>query len=258
MLEIKVDTSGLESAMKEFSRLCAKDLSDVVKQQAGILVGHVIALTPPGGKNGQAITDNGGISLAAKKRGESRIAADIASIFPTTRLPEGQIDALIANRFEWEMPSGRKYATYLKANSLADLALVHRKARNPRSGRTRAMGGHFTAITRPALLKAYIAQEIKKVGKLNAGWINAARELRTASRNVPAWITRHGAASGGSNITGGQYSTIVTIFNNQTWFPGDMSARVKIAVDRRERGLRTAMASIVEKRAKAAEKRMGR
>lgn len=261
MIDVDVDTSNLEAALEEFARLTRKDLGEVTKQQAGILVGHVIAITPPGGGKGQNFSDSGGIDLAAKKRGESRVAEDISKLFVTTRLPEPVIDRLVNDRdFEWENPvaGGRKVLVYQRANSQADVALIHARGRNPRNGRTRQAGGGLMAIARPALVKAYIKEAIKKVGLLNAGWLNAARELKTASRAVPAWITRHGAQGGGADVRDAGSVVRLRIFNTQTWFPAGMEARVALAVRRREHGLKKAMESILERRAKNAERRQGR
>lgn len=256
MIDIDIDTSRLEASISEFAKLTRKELGQVTKDQAGMLVAHVIAITPPG--HAAAISDKGGIALAAKKSGESRLASDIANIFPTTRLTPAAIDALILARHQWEGPNGSKLLTHVKANSMADMRLIHAQARNPKSGRTRAMGGRFAAITRPALLKEYIKQELTKVGLLNAGWIGAATALKTASRNVPQWIKRHGKKPGGADVRDSGPMISVRIFNSQTWFPGDMQRRVADAVRRREAGLRKAMEAILERRAKAANARMNR
>ena len=261
MITVHTDTSNLESALEEFARVTRKDLAEVTKKQAGILVGHVIALTPPGGRLGQAMTDSGGIGLDAKKRGEARVAADISRLFVTTRLPEPAIDKLIHTRDHlWENPQkgGRKVDVFRRANSMADLAAVHKAARNPRNGRTRQNGGATMAIARASLVKAYIRETIKKVGLLSAGWIEAARELGTASRAVPAWIKRHGSQPGGSDVRDSGPGIRIRIFNLQAWFPGNMESRIEIAMRRREAGLKKATAAVLERRAKAAERRMGR
>jgi len=264
MLDVQVDTSNLEAAIAEFAKLTRKELGEVTKQQAGILVGHVIALTPPGGGKGQPLGDSGGITLEAKKRGESRIADDISKLFVTTRLPEPVIERILYDEtfrdYEWKNPvaGGRDVRVFHRANSIADIAIIHQRGRNPRNGRTRQTGGGSMAITRPALVKAYIKEAIKKVGLLNAGWLNAARELKTASRAVPAWITRHGAQGGGTDVRNSGPGISIRIFNTQTWFPQGMEARVALAVQRREYGLKKAMEAVLERRAKAAEKRQGR
>lgn len=259
MIDIQVDTSRLEAAMVEFATAGRKELVDVVRQQAGMLVGHVIALTPPGGSAGQSMSDDsGGITLAAKKRGEASIAADIAKIFPTSTLPTKTLDAMVANGYEFQTGKGHKDTVREVAESVDDLRRIHKFARNPKTGRTRKMKGGGMAITRKAVLRQYIRQEMAKVGKLNAGWLNAANELKTASRNVPAWIKRHGSRPGGVDVSERGYRVGIRIFNSQTWFPGNMESRVAIAVNRRERGLIKATEAILERRAKAAERRMGR
>ena len=261
MIAINIDTSKLEVAIAEFAKLTRKDLGAITKQQAGMLVGHVIALTPPGGREGQSITDSGGIGLDAKKRGEARVASDISRLFVTTRLPQGAIEALIDDRdFQWQNPQegGRPVMVSQRANSLQDMAIIHKRARNPRNGRTRQAGGGLMAIARPALVKQYIREMKKQVGLLNAGWITAARELKTAARAVPAWITRHGAQPGGADVRDSGPAVRIRIYNSMTWFPQGMEARVAIAVNRREYGIKKAMEAMLERRAKAAEARMGR
>ena len=258
MVDIKINTSNLESIISQFAETSRKDLFEVTKQQMGILVGHVIAITPPGGGGGQAFSDSGGISLAAKKRGESVIAADISRIFPTSRLKHDTLVGMTNAGFEFQTGKGHKDIIQEVAETIDDLARVHKFARNPRTGRTRKMKGIGMAVTRSAVLRQYIRQQIAKVGKLNSGWINAARELKTASRAVPAWISRHGAGRGGANVTQRVGRISITIFNSEIWFPATMDARVAIAVSRRERGLLNALEAMLERKAKAAERRMGR
>jgi hypothetical protein len=256
MIDIDIDTSRLEAAIAEFAKLTRKDLGDVTKQQAGMLVAHVIAITPPG--SGGVVSDHGGIPLAAKKSGEAIMGSDIAKIFPTTRLAPAKIDQLIAARHEWEGAGGTKLLTYRRANTLGEMAMVHQEARNPKSGRTRAMGGRFTALVRPALLKQYIKEQIAKVGLLNAGWLAAASELKTASRNVPQWIKRHGRRPGGAEVKDSGGNVLIRIFNAQNWFPGDMTRRVALAISRREAGLKTATTAVLDRNAKKAQAKLDR
>lgn len=258
MIEIRVDTRRLESALSEYANLARKDLGAVVKQQAGILVGHVIALTPPGGRKGEAMTDSGGVSMAAKKRGEANIASDIAKIFPTSNLPIAALQGMVEQGFEWQVGRGQKATVREVAESVEDLRRVHQFARNPKTGRTRKMNGIGMAVTRKAVLRQYIRQEIAKTGKLSAGWLNAGIELRTAPRAMPAWIRRHGNRPGGADVSDRGGRVGIRIFNSQVWFPGNMSTRVALAVARRERGLQKACEAILEKRARAAERRQGR
>jgi hypothetical protein len=258
MITVQADTRGLEKAMFDFAMTSRKLLGDVVKQQTGILVGHIIALTPPGGKGGDSMNDAGVISLAAKKRGEASIAADISKLFPTSKLPHDQLASMVAGGFEFRTGKGHKDTVREVAESSEDLRRIHQFARNPRSGRTRKMKGIGMAITRAPILKRYIRQEIAKVGKLNAGWLAAASALKTSKRATPAWITRHGNRPGGAEIKDVGPKVGIRIYNSQTWFPASMDARVRLAIQRRERGIYVAMEAILKKRAQAAERKMGR
>ena len=227
------------------------------RQQAGILVGHVIALTPPGGKDGQSIGDSGGITLESKKRGEAAVASDISKLFPTSSMKHERLVGMVAKGFEFKTGKGHKDTVTQVAETMGDLARIHQAARDPKSGRTRKGKGSNMAISRKFLVRQYIKNQMAKVGKLNSGWISAAKDLHTASSNVPAWITRHGARNGGSNISDSGPKVIIQIFNNQRWFPQAMESRVKLAVARRERGLIKAIEAVMDRRAKAAEARMG-
>lgn len=258
MLTVQVDTSRFQSAIAEFATLTRKDLGEVMKQQAASLVSHVIAITPPGGGRGEAFTDSGGIGLAAKKRGEASIAADISKLFPTSTLKHDRLVGMVRDGYEFKTGRGHKDTVREVAETAEDLRRIHQFARNPQTGRTRKMKGTAMAITRKAVLKQYIRQEMAKVGKLNAGWIAAADELGTAGRSVPAWIRRHGRQGGGADVSDRGGRVGVRIFNSQQWFPQGMESRVTLAVERRERGLIKAMEAIVERRARAAQRRMNR
>lgn len=258
MITTSVNVSGLNDAIEKFSALTRKDLEMVYKQQAAILVGHVIAITPPGNKQALGLNDSGGIGLTAKKRGEAAIAADIHRIFPTSKLSTARLQGMIKEGFIFQVGKGRKHAITEVAETEEDLARIHKFARNPKTGRTRRMSGAGMAITKSALLRRYIKSQTLKVGKLNAGWIRAAQELKTAKSSVPAWITRHGAGRGGVNIGRNSRGISVKMYNHEIWFPGNMESRVAAAVARRKRGLQIALAAIIERNEKKASDRMRR
>jgi hypothetical protein len=253
MLEIKIDTSKMERALSEFADLTRKDFSEVMKKQAGIMVGQLIGVTPPG--HAEAMNSDGGITTAAKKSGEARIASDIAKLFPTTKLKEERVDGLIADGFKWESGKGR-FPVAGKAFTMADLKKYHSAARNRANGRTSAGRGANMAVTRRALRTAYIKQQQQKVGMLAAGWIRAADELGTSSRRVPNWIRRHGAGPGGADINdrGGRIN--IRLFNSNAWFGPGMDSRVRYVVSRNEKGALAQLNRELIKRAKAAERRM--
>jgi hypothetical protein len=258
MLKIQVDTRRLNAAMQEYAKIARKDLDFIIRQQAGILVGNMIALTPPAAGRGQAITDRGGIASSAKKRGEARIAADIAALFPTTRIKDEAILGMIDAGFEWGTGRGKKTVRQF-APTVADLARIHKEARSKSTGRVKTGStGQNMAVTRASVRNAYTRQAIKSVGILNAGWLRAARDLKTAARATPAWITRHGPKSGGVSIMRTWGGLAVTVSNRVPYFPKDMDRRVQRAIDHRYRGLRKAIEAMIERRNARANARMNR
>jgi hypothetical protein len=257
MLDIRIDTRRLNAAMQEFAREARKDLDSVVRQQAGIIVGHLIAMTPPGASKGQAMTDSGGIDLSAKKRGEARIAADIAALFPTTKLKDEKVFGLIDAGFEWGTGRGKKTIREF-AQTEADLERIHKFSRSPASGRVRTGStGQLMAVTRANIRRAYTRRAIKNVGLLAAGWLHAAAELKTAARATPVWITRHGKKPGGVSIIRTTEGLGITVYNRMPYFPKDMDVRIQRAVFRRTEGLRKALAAMIERRSSKANAKMG-
>jgi len=256
MLSVQADTRNLESALAEFARVAKKDLAEVVKKEGASFVGHIIALTPPGSMRADSAGETKGITLDAKKRGEANVAADIAKIFPTSSLPEKKLRAMVAAGFEFRVGRGHKSIVREFIKTPEELRQVHEHARNRRTGRTRKVGGAMMAITRKAVLRRYIKQEQQKVGMLGAGWVPAARELKTTTRATPAWITRHAGSKGGADWLRKEKTIGVRIFNNQQWFPHDMKPRVERALRRTERGLMKAVEVMLERRAARAQARM--
>lgn len=258
MFETHVDTSGLNAALKEFAKTSRKSMEKVTREQSAIMVAHLIGHTPPGEMKGRSINDRGGITAAAKKRGEASVAADITSLFPTVRMADDKVFSMIESGYKWGTGRGRKIIRDF-ATSPQDLKRIHRFARSPSTGRVRTGStGQNMALTRGAIRREYIKQQKKKVGTLNAGWLRAARELKTAKRNTPAWITRHGAKPGGVHFRSTKSGLTITMANNMPYMPRNMASRVSRAVQRREHGMLEAMEAIIERRAKQAERRQGR
>lgn len=257
MINVIVDTRRLNAAMQDFARTTRKSLDSVVKGEAAIMVGQLIASTPPGDRKGDGATTSGTISNKAKKTGESRIAADIAMLFPTTKLPEEKVLGLVDAGFEFGTARGKKIVRQFAATE-ADLERIHKEARSPATGRVRTGSmGQLMAMTRAAVRRAYTKRAIQKVGILNAGWLNAARELKTNKKAVPAWITRHGAKPGGVVMSRVKEGLSIRVYNSVQYFPKDMDRRLQRIVDRRRHALRKAMEEMAERQAKRATKQMG-
>jgi len=256
MIDIQVDTSRLEAAIAEFAAASGKDLEAAFRQAGGTMVGQLIGVTPPAHK--ETLSEAGGVTLAAKKAGEARVASDIAKIFPTSSIKEENMRGMVESGYKWVAANGRRYAVAQVALSAGQLKQLHRQARNPRTGRTNAANGANMAVTRSAIRRAYIKGEIKKVGLLSAGWINAARELKTGSRYVPAWIKRHRPGPGGADVRNRGGKIHIRIYNSNRWFAGNWNRRLEYVVSRTEKAMTKAAVAILERKARAAERRMGR
>jgi hypothetical protein len=256
MLNVSIDTTRLNRAMLEFSRSARKEMHIIVRQQAGIIVGHLIAMTPPASGKGQNMSDRGGIDNSAKKAGEARLAADIVSLFPTTRLKESTVRRMVDAGFEFGTGRGKKTVRDF-AETEADLARIHKASRSPSTGRVRTgRTGQNMAVTRSQVRRAYIKTAQKKVGVLNAGWLAAAHDLKTSSRATPAWITRHGKKPGGINQVKTVGGILVQVFNSVPYFPKDMERRVQRAIFYREKGLKKATEAMLARRAAKANATM--
>lgn len=256
MIEFNVNTYRLETAIFQFAMLTRREVDDVTMKAAGELVGKLITITPPGGRRGRSVGLRGQISNEAKKRGESAVAADIAKIFPTSKLPHDTLVAMAEKGFRFK--TGARSYDHVRdvAESESDLKRVHNFSRNPKSGRTRKMGGIGMAITRKSVRAAYIKKQQKKVGKLESGWLNAAKKLGTSKNQTPAWITRHGAGPGGASVSKRTKTTSITIYNRQVWFPSQMEQRLDFALKQTEKSLKKQMEHIIAKNAAKANRRM--
>lgn len=256
MFVTQVDTTKLNEVMRAFAKESRKGIDEVVEKQAGILVGHLIALTPPAAARSQAMNDSGGITAQAKKRGEARIKADIASLFPTTRLKPERVWGMIDNGFTWGTGREKKKIQEY-AENIQDLERVHRFARSRRTGRVRTGStGQNMAMTSAALRREFIKEKIKKVGILNAGWLAAAKRLKTARSKTPAWITRHGNKPGGVEFRNSKSGLTIFVKNRMPYFPKDQDQRIQRALDRRTYGLTKALEAMIERKAKRATQRM--
>jgi len=256
MIDIDVDTTALEAAIAEFSKVGKKELSEAMRQAGGTMVGQLIGVTPP--SHQKTLTANGGAANSAKIAGEKRLAGDILKLFPVTKKKAAEVLGMVESKFKWTGENGRKQPVSEAAFSEGELARIHQKARSRKTGRTNAGYGANMAITRAALRKEYIKRETRKVGKLSAGWLKAAQELKTPPRYLPAWIKRHGAGPGGATVRDSGGIVSIRIFNSNSWFGPGWERRMSYVVSRTEKALTKAATAILERRAKAANARMNR
>jgi len=245
MFDADIDTKRLNTLMAVWGKETKKGMDDVILEQSAIIVGHFIAMTPPGKAKG----GDGPIGKQEKKLGERTITADLNSLFPTTRLKSEKVWGMIENGFRWGTGRGaKKIGAY--AESVADLERIHRNARSKRTGRVRTGTiGQNMALTKKSILKSFISQQIKEVGMLNAGWLRAAEELKTSKRQIPAWIRRHGKKPGDAQKTKTKSGLRVTVSNRMDYFPKNMKSRMQAAANRRERGLEKALEAMLTRKA---------
>lgn len=256
MIDIAVDTTALESAIAEFAKVGKKELTAAMRQAGGTMVGQLIGVTPP--SHQKTLTKDGGAAKGAQVAGEKRVASDILKLFPVTKKKNSEVIGMVSSGFKWTGENGRKQPVSEVAFSESDLVRIHQKARNKKTGRTNAGYGANMAITRAKLRKDYIKREKLKVGKLSAGWINAARELKTPPKYLPAWIKRHGARPGGATVREANGIVNIRIYNSNAWFGTGWRPRMAYVVSRTEKAMVKATTVILERRAKAANARMNR
>ena len=259
MFTAQVDTTKLNLAMAKFAKESRQDLDEVMEKEAGTIVGGLIAMTPPGKKSGTNMTDRGGIAMSAKKLGEATIRADIASLFPTTKdvgLKKAQIQGMIENGFEWGTGRGRKKLNKF-SDSVAELKSHHARFRSKATGRVKTGSvGQNMVVTRAGIRNEFIREQIKRVGILNAGWLRAAKQLKTAKRATPAWITRHGDKPGSAIFRRTKHGLSISLQNRMDYFPKNIESRMQLAVSRRAAGIEKAVAAMIARKAAKANQRM--
>lgn len=249
MITAELDTSKLNKAISLFARESKKSVEQVMRQQAGIIVGHVIAVTPPGGKNSAVHSESGGITSAAKKRGESRIKSDINTLFPTTRIKPEKVYGLIAAGYKWGAGQQLRKISYY-AQSAAELGRVHKLARSSNGRIAKGVRSPYVTLTNAQAKREFFKQQKMKVGMLNAGWLKAARELKTAKRATPAWITRHGNKPGNVTFSTSKLGLTITITNKMNYFPKGIDSRLQFAINRRIRGIEKALVAMLTREGK--------
>lgn len=254
MFNIEADTRKLEQTLRLFAKESKRDFDNVVEQQSRLMVGSLIAMTPPGTPK-----DNiDGITSAAKKRGEAKIRAEISALFPTSGMKEARARGMIEDGFYWQTGKGKKKLTQYAAN-ISDLRRIHKNSRSQYTGRVKVgQSGQYMALTRKALRTQFIKEQIKTVGKLNAGWIKAARELGTAKGKTPAWITRHGAGPGDVSRRETKGGLTITMANRMSYFPKDQMRRYGYAIRRRTRSMQNQLEHFMDKNISKATRKLMR
>lgn len=209
-VKLTVDTSGYTQAIKAWAaQLTDKDLPQVMREEMGLLVERCIQLTPPPhGKGSQQAAKQLGegavnrdvnrlfrpMSGNLSEYGESVFAAakDLASQLRSKRLSEA-IERLSA---KGDLAGLKKILSNMKVGTGGILYQatedIHTKNRD-RRGRVRKSSSPYF-VSEGKSLARLLALKIKHVGGIKAGWLAAA--LRYKTKNIPAWVSRHGSGNG--------------------------------------------------------------
>lgn len=243
-----VDIAPLVSKLKRIPGAFKKVVEPLVMQEGRLFVRDVVKYTPPAGP--------GVTGLAAKKRGEARVAGDIAKIYGTAA--KVYIDLALRNKplaqAFWkaindgdfqrakELMKDSGASRYRNASSIApfDGGTMHQRFRK----RGRVQRDQVTMIvTDTKQLQAYVKKMQGRVGMLAAGWMRAARKL---GQPLPAWVSRHGDRRGACVILKRE-DAVVIVFSNRVKFAGlqDMQRRAEYVLGYRERALAKRMPYII-------------
>ena len=159
---LRFDLKPIQRGIKALAPHVKKSRRELAEEAARGFVKEVVAITPPASK--------GKRGSAAKKAGEGAILVDLARV-------------MIA-------------AMQRKGVTLGDPAEIHKRLRDPRTGRINPRNLKHPYPVDAAALRALKRDLFKRVGELAAGWNAGAQKLGV---KLPAWVARHG--SGRSEVT---------------------------------------------------------
>jgi len=244
--------------MAELSAETKKDTDTIILEQTKVILGNLIAVTPPGKRRGtDFLNKKGYISNKAFQNAKKVITGDIAKLFPTSAAKEETIEGMIAAGKEFKTALGeRKIKNF--ATSIAELERIHKNARS-KSGRINTgRAAANMAITRTRLKNEFKKKQFEKIGILSAGWLNAARDLKLSRAATPKWITRHSAKPGYAIFHRRKKGLAITIANKVGYYPKDASARIEQSIGRSERNLRALIHVALKKNQEKINRKMRR
>lgn len=247
MIAVEIDSWGLTEAIREFAETTRRDVEAETKRQGGLLVGNLIAVTPPSSGQGGTISEGFVLSVDARRAGEARVASDISVLMVGARASEATVRRWIA---KGRKPRDGSRAPTEYVATVDEAKRFHLKSRSGATGRASRTGARAWA-PKP-VIKDYTARAKAHVGRMASGWVRAANALGTPSRYVPAWVRRHGATFGWCNVVPSPDGGVDITIANAT--PGigklhDVERRVRWALKTREQALVKQVMAITAKRA---------
>lgn len=250
MFKAEIDTSKLNKLLSQLSVETRKDLNAVIQDQAKIVLGKLIAMTPPGKRKGsEFLTKEGYIAKAAEQNARKVITADVAKLFPTAAQKEEKLLGLIAKGHLFNTAIGERKIKRT-ALTLAEVKSVHKQARNSKGRVNAGRAAANMAITRKSIKREFLREQFKKIGWLNAGWMRAAQKLKLTKRATPAWISRHATSNpnGGITFKNNKKGLSISVFNRTPYYPSDAAQRIQQAIRRTERSIEGTIRAVVQKR----------
>ena len=154
---LRFDLKPIQRGIKALAPQVKKSRRELAEEAARGFVKEVVAITPPASK--------GKRGSGAKKAGEGSIIADLARVM---------------------VAAARK-----KGVKLADPAEIHKRLRDPSTGRVNPRNLKSPYPVDASALRALKRELLKRVGELAAGWNAGAQKLGV---KLPAWVARHGSA----------------------------------------------------------------
>jgi hypothetical protein len=243
MFTAKVDTQKLNYLMDELVAETKKTNDEIILKSARTILGNLIAITPPGKRQGKDFLNK-------------LITSDVAKLFPTTAVKDEE-------RIIAQIKRGDKFKTYFGeakvkrfTNSLGELQSIHKRSRNYRGRVNKGVARSNMALTRTATKNQLKKHLIGKIGLLNAGWLRAANQLKLTKQATPKWITRHSPKAGFAKFKKSRYGLIITLANKVNYYPKDAVGRANQAVREAEIHLRVLIDVALKKNAQKINRKM--
>ena len=152
---LRFDLRPIQRGIKALAPHAKKSRRELAEEAARGFVKEVVAITPPASKCKRG--------SAAKKAGEGAIIADLARV-------------MVA-------------AAQRKGVKPTDPAAIHKRLRDPQTGRMNPRNLQHPYPVDASALRALKRDLLKRVGELAAGWNAGAQKLGV---KLPAWVARHG------------------------------------------------------------------
>lgn len=218
---VKIDSREFVAQLHRLKARSKRSMRTLLNLQAKGFVMEVMHLTPPGNKT----TFKGPQFGAAKKRGLRNVRNDIAVIMRGTSVA--------------------------KKIQRTDIERIHANARKGKRGRTLWVRKERRFFVPRDAMTAYIKRKQDDVGKLAAGWNEAANRF---GFRPPEWIAKHGTSNSGVIINAGRETLKIKITNKVQFASSvdKLQSRVQVSLTAQARKMKRWVDSAIADDAKKA------